>query len=39
MEVIYKTSSVHFELRINAAALLTAMKIIMLVGNLLVMRF
>jgi len=39
MEVIYKTSSVHFDLRINAAALLMAMKIIMLVGNLLVMRF
>jgi len=39
VEVIYKTSSVHFELRINAAVLLMVLKITMLVGNLLVARF
>lgn len=39
MEVIYTTSSVHFELRISADVLLTVLKIAMSIGNLSVMRF
>lgn len=39
MEVVYTTSTVHFELRINAAVLVMALKITLLVGNLLVAHF
>lgn len=39
MEVVYTTSTVHFELRISAAVLVVALKIAIFFGNLLVAHF